>query len=117
MPTINSAEPNAVQRAAMMASFQPISVLTDNAVIAWPAAAGVDHIANRATAIQFTLPNGGTIPVGAKIYGCNIGAGALSVVPAGGETILENAILPSTYAQGDPFEYRRIPGNRWLRVA
>lgn len=114
--TINSATPTAANRADFNAAFHPGSSINGTTTLTWPAAGGVQHEVNSATAVTLTLPSG-SIPVGARIEGLNIGVGAVSFAASGGESIVGNAILPATVAQYDPFEFRRISGNRWARVA
>lgn len=79
----------------------------------------VDH-ANRdinttaAGAVTFTLP--ATATTGAKFFGTNLGAGALSVVLNGGGAVPRNALLPPTIDQFSAWEIRRH-ATGFVRVA
>lgn len=112
--TINVAV-SAADRADHFGTFSPAVAITGNATLTWPAAAGAYHIVNSAGAVALTLPSG-SITEGATINGLNVGAGALSFVAGGGESILAHSILPSTVDQYSPFELRRF-GSAWVRVA
>ena len=114
--TINSSAPTAAHRGDFEVGFSPGATYTDSATLTWPAAAGVYHIANKATAMSLTLPTG-TIPSGSRIHGMNVNAGALSFVAGGSEDIEMDAVLPSTVGQWAPFELRRGIGDYWVRVA
>lgn len=89
--------------------------LTGNTTLAWPAAAGRYHIVTSASAVALTLPTGAIVN-GSAIRGVNMGAGALSFAPSGGDTIVLHAILPANVDQYSPFELRRVTGG-WVRVA
>jgi hypothetical protein len=89
--------------------------LTGNTTLTWPAAQGNYYFINSASAVALTLPSG-AITNASKIQGVNMGAGALSFVASGGDTIASHAILPTTVDQYSPFELRRF-GTVWVRVA
>lgn len=116
MSTINDLPPTPVHRASMEAAFRPGSAIAVSTALTWPAAAGVQHEVNSASAVVLALPSG-AIPVGSRIEGVNTGAGAVSFTASGAESIVGSAVLPDSVAQYDPFEFRRISGNRWLRTA
>lgn len=67
-----------------------------------------------AAAITFTLP--ATAATGAKFFGTNLGAGALSVVLDGGGAVPSNALLPPTIDQFSAWEVRRHETG-YVRVA
>lgn len=67
-----------------------------------------------ATAVTHTLP--ATATTGAKFYGTNLGAGALSIVLDGGGAVPRNALLPPTIDQYSAWEVRRHASG-YVRVA
>lgn len=118
MPTlIDDATPTPAHRASIDAALRPSIRITGNTTLSYPTVVGVPYEVESASAVLVTLPNGSGIRSGTIINGHNIGAGLLSFAASGDESIVGNAELPSTVAQYDPFELRRINGNRWLRIA
>ncbi len=76
--------------------------------------AGRSLFVTSASAVTLTLPS--TAATGARFYGVNLGAGAVSIVLSGGGAIPANALLPATIDQFSAFEVQRHAGG-FVRVA
>lgn len=66
------------------------------------------------TPVTLTLPS--TATTGARFFGVNLGAGAVSVVKSGGVHVPANAILPSTIDQFSAFEVWKTSSD-YVRIA
>ncbi len=76
--------------------------------------AGRDLFVTSGTPVTLFLPP--TAATGARFFGVNLGAGAVSIVLSGGGAIPANALLPATIDQFSAFEVKRHAGG-FVRVA